>query len=121
MRGRERGGAEMADSLGAEAEIEEVEVGWLGGGGGQTSPILEARLRNCRGRGRPKLNFSPLRILISMSLIWAVVYARSVTKAKSAISGGYISSYLEATNMAVTPTSWSCFLGTGFSCRVKTS
>lgn len=34
-----------------------------------TSQIFEARRRNCRGRGRPSLNFSTRRIFISISLI----------------------------------------------------
>ena len=46
-----------------------------------------------------------------MSRMFCGVYALSVIKTKSFTSGAYISSNLLATNILVTPTSWSWSVG----------
>lgn len=79
-----------------------------------TFPAFDALLRKWRGSGRPSSNLRHLRIISSISRIWTLVNALSVMYAKSPTSGLYISSYLEATNIAVTPTSWSFLRDTGW-------
>lgn len=79
-----------------------------------TPPAFELRLRKCKHRGFPMPKSSVLRIRASISLMSFFWYALSVMYTKSATSGAYISSYLEAISMAVTPTNWSLLRGTGY-------
>lgn len=60
--------------------------------------------------GMVKLNSRVFNMLTSISSTSSSVYALSVMYTKSLVSGGYISSYLHAINIQVTPTNCSLAL-----------
>ena len=70
-----------------------------------TCPALEFLRRKCKHKGFPKLKFNACKITPSISRMSFLVYALSVIYTKSATSGAYISSYFDAINIDVTPTS----------------